>query len=137
MPPDSTLEHANFDIPSDSPRTPAYFTHSPAPLPHFHCLSCRIPCLTPSTSALESPYCDAMLSSAYPIHGSANEVNCSGADAQVISCHCYPVVFDPFVEQLTVFRGLALQPAIMFYPLIPPSRWHHEWHMPKRYVNDA
>ena len=44
-----------------------------------------------------------MLSSAYPIHGSASEVNHSDADTQVVSCHCYLVVFHPFAEQLTVF----------------------------------
>ena len=38
-----------------------------------------------STSALESLYCNAVLSSAYPVYGSASEVNCSGADMQVIS----------------------------------------------------
>ena len=42
------------------------------------------------------------MSSAYPIHGSASEVNRLGADAQVISCHGL-LVFHPFVEQLTVF----------------------------------
>ena len=36
---------------------------------------------------------------AYLVHGSASEVNHSGADAQVISCPCY-LVFHPFVEQL-------------------------------------
>ena len=43
---------------------------------------------------------DAVLLSAYPIHGSVSKVNHSGADVQVISCHCYLVVFHPFVEQL-------------------------------------
>ena len=37
---------------------------------------------------------------AYPIYRLASEVNCSGADEQVFSCHCYLVVFHPFVEQL-------------------------------------
>ena len=40
----------------------------------------------------------AVLSSAYPVHGSASEVNRLGADVQVISCHRYLVVFHPFVE---------------------------------------
>ena len=31
------------------------------------------------------------------------EVNQSGVDVQVVFCHCYCVVFHPFVEQLTVF----------------------------------
>ena len=50
-----------------------------------------------------SKYCrdDVVLSSAYPVHGSAREVNRSGADAQVVPCHCYLVVFHPFVQQLT------------------------------------
>ena len=53
----------------------------------------------------------AMLSSAYPVQGSASEVNCSNTDAQVVSCHRYLVVFHLyFVEQLTVFyiSGLVL-----------------------------
>ena len=41
-----------------------------------------------------------MLSSAYPLHCSVSEVNRSGADAQVVSCHCYLVIFHPFIEQL-------------------------------------
>ena len=54
-----------------------------------------------------------MLFSAYPVHGSASEVNSSGGDVQVISCHRYLVVFHPFVqilEQLTIFHtpGLVL-----------------------------
>ena len=50
-----------------------------------------------------------MLSSAFPIHRSVSRVNCSGADAQVVSSHCY-LVFHPFVEQLTVYyiSGLVL-----------------------------
>ena len=80
---------------------------------------------------------DAVLSSAtHPVHGSVSEVNCSGADLQVVSCHslvprlflsnfsthplgrvwepnysCHGcLVFHPFVEQLTVFyiSGLVL-----------------------------
>ena len=45
-----------------------------------------------------------------PLHGSASEVNSSSADAQVVSCHRYLIVFHPFVEQLTVFHtsGLVL-----------------------------
>ena len=51
-----------------------------------------------------------MLYSAYPVHESVSEVNCSGADGQVVSCHCYLVIFHSFVEQLTVFHisGLVL-----------------------------
>ena len=36
---------------------------------------------------------NTMLSSTYPIHGSASEVNCSDADRQVIFCNHYLVVF--------------------------------------------
>ena len=36
------------------------------------------------------------------VHESASEVNRSGGDVQVVSCHRYLVVFHPFVEQLTV-----------------------------------
>ncbi len=32
------------------------------------------------------------------VHGLASEVNRSGYDAQVVSCHRYLVVFHPFVE---------------------------------------
>ena len=38
------------------------------------------------------------LSFIYLVHGSASEVDCSGADVQVVSCHCYLVVFHLFVE---------------------------------------
>ena len=34
------------------------------------------------------------------VHGPVSEVNCSGADVQVISCNCYLVVFHLFVEHL-------------------------------------
>ena len=40
---------------------------------------------------------DAVLSSAYPVQGSASKVNRLGADAQVVSCHRYLIVFHPFV----------------------------------------
>ena len=40
----------------------------------------------------------AVVSSTYPVHGSASKVNRSGIDVQVISCHHYFVVFHPFVE---------------------------------------
>ena len=43
---------------------------------------------------------NAALSSSYLIHGSASEVNCSDADAQIVSWHSYLVIFHPFVEQL-------------------------------------
>ena len=68
----------------------------------------RIMCLTPSTWKVRSDVSskrgrdDAVLSSAYPVHGSASKVNCLDADAQVVFCYgC--LVFHPFVEQLTVF----------------------------------
>ena len=51
------------------------------------------------------------------VHKSANEVNRSGGDAQVISCHRYLVVFHPFVEQLTVFHTSGLtRSGVVFYP---------------------
>lgn len=55
---------------------------------------------------------NTMLFSAYPIHGSASEVNCSDANTQIVSCHHYLVVFHLFFEQLTVFcvSGLVLYP---------------------------
>ena len=50
------------------------------------------------------------------IHKSASEVNLSGGDAQVVSCHHYLVIFHPFVEQLTVFHtsGLVLASSSIF-----------------------
>ena len=65
-----------------------------------------------------------VLPSAYLVHGSASKVNHSGADAQVVFCHCYTVVFHPFVVHLTVFyiSGVILWPAIIFYLLSHPSR---------------
>ena len=76
----------------------------------------RIMCLTQSTwkvrngkarSTVEMmPCCPPPI----PLHGSASEVNSSSADTQVVSCHSYPVVFHPIVEQLTIFHtsGLVL-----------------------------
>ena len=60
-------------------------------------------------STVEMMPCCLSTNGAYPVHGSANEVHSSGADAQVVSCHRY-LVFHPFVEQLTVFLtpGLVL-----------------------------
>ena len=60
---------------------------------------------------------DAVLSSGYPVHGPASEVNRSGADARIVSCHGY-LVFHPFVEQLTIFyiSGLVLASSSKFYP---------------------
>ena len=57
---------------------------------------------------------NAVLSYAYPIHVSANKVNYSDVDAQVISCHSYLVIFHLFDEQqLTVIyiSGLIFEPA--------------------------
>ena len=66
---------------------------------------------------------DAVLSSAYPIHGSASEVNRLGADAQVVSCHRYLAVFHPFIEQLTVFHisGLVLASSSILESLTPTA----------------
>ena len=49
-----------------------------------------------------------MLSSAYPVQGSASKVNRSGPDVQVVSCHRYLIAFHPFVEQLTIFHTFGL-----------------------------
>ena len=80
-----------------------------------------------------------MLSSAYPVHGSASEVNRSGADAQVVSCQHYLVVFLISVEQLTVSctSGLVLTSSSILpvFHLDLHPRWHHVRHMAKRYVN--
>ena len=65
----------------------------------------RIMCLTPGTWKVWSDEMVkhgrdyAVLSSAYPVYGSASD-NHSEVDAQVVSCHHYLVIF---VEQLTVF----------------------------------
>ena len=70
------------------------------------------------------------------VHESASEVNRSGRDAQVVSCHRY-LVFHPFVEQLTVFHtsGLVLASSSIFrvldLDLHAIMRWHPEWHVPK------
>ena len=66
-----------------------------------------------------------MQSSAYPVHRSASQVNCSGADAQVVSCHRYLVVFHPFVEQLTFFHtsGLVLASSSILRVLIVMASW--------------
>ena len=50
------------------------------------------------------------------VHESASEINHSGGDAQVVSRHCYLVVFHLFVEQLTVFHtfGLVLASSSIF-----------------------
>ena len=53
----------------------------------------------PHTKHVESCQSDKM----DPFHGSTSELNCSGADMQVVSYHFYPVVLDHFVEQLTIF----------------------------------
>ena len=58
---------------------------------------------------------DAAVLSAYSVHGSASETIRSGADALVVSCHRYLVIFQPFVEQLTVFHtsGIVLASSIL------------------------
>ena len=71
------------------------------------------------------------------IHESASEVNRSGGDTPVVSCHRYLVVFHPFVEQLTVFHtsGLVLASSSIFpvldLNLHAITRWHPERHVPK------
>ena len=42
-------------------------------------------------------------------------MNHSGTVAQVVSCHCYPVVFHPFVEQLTVCMSVCNRFTIQIY----------------------
>ena len=66
----------------------------------------RIMCLMPSMWKVQSNEIakrsrdDAMLASTYPVQGSANEVNHSGANIQVVSCHRYLVISHLFVEEL-------------------------------------
>ena len=78
------------------------------------CIMCLMPSMwkfwLDEMAKLEPRLRDPVLSSAYPVHESASEVNCSGADRQVVSCHCSLVIFHSFVEQLTVFHisGLIL-----------------------------
>ena len=65
------------------------------PLCHILGIHMCIMCLTQSTWKVKSDkmvklkHCrnDTILSSAYPSHGSASQVNCLGADMQVVSCH--------------------------------------------------
>ena len=83
---------------------------------------------------------EAVLVSAYPVHGSARKVNRLGADAQVVSIHNYLVVFHSFGEQLTVLHtsGLVLVSSSILRVLNPIL--HHdgvmdERHVLKRYVN--
>ena len=70
----------------------------------------HIGCLTQSTWKFEMVKLEALRARRHcavlrlPVHESTGEVNCSGGDAQVVSCHCYLVVFHPFVEQVTVFH---------------------------------
>ena len=71
------------------------------------------------------------------VHKSANEVNRSSGDAQVVSCHHYLVAFHPFVEQLTVLHtsGLVLASSSIFrvldLDLHAIARSHPEQHVPK------
>ena len=54
---------------------------------------------------LESPYCAPTLSSAYCLSSLcwAKWIAQVLVDVQVVSCHSYPVIFHPIVEQLTIF----------------------------------
>ena len=77
-----------------------------------------------------------MLSSVYPVHVSPSEVNLSSADAQVISCHRYLVVFHPFVEQLSsTHLDLFCRRLLSSESLTSISIAVSKGHMPKRYVN--
>ena len=55
------------------------------------------------------------------VHESASEVNRSGGEAQVVSCHRH-LVFHPFVEQLIVFHtsGLVLASSLIGASLSEP-----------------
>ena len=71
------------------------------------------------------------------VHGSASEVNRSGGDAQVVSCHHCLVVFHPSVDQLIVFHtsGLVLASSSIFRVLdldlhATIAQWHPERHVP-------
>ena len=69
------------------------------------------------------------VTSAYPVHGSASEVNHSDADVQVLSRHHYLVVFHLFVEQLiNCLLYLWARYLACLYPpsLRPPLRRHYE-----------
>ena len=63
-----------------------------------------------------------------------------GSDTQVISCHCFLVIFHPLVEQLTVFY---VYPLDSFSSLLLSSIFlvlhcdyiMHERHVPERYAN--
>ena len=99
------------------------YTH-PHHVPHAeHVESCQSDKMTKrsrdhlsfSTSALESSYCDTVLSSIYPIHRPASEVNWSGTVAPVVTCHCYPVV-----QQLTIFDI----PGFILYFMCMSHAWH-------------
>ena len=71
------------------------------------------------------------------VHESVSEVNHSGGDTQVVSCHRYLVGFHRFVEQLTVFHtsGLVLASSSIFrvldLDLHAIARWHLVRYMPK------
>ena len=46
------------------------------------------------------------------------KVNCSSADVQVISCHCYLFVFHSFVEHLASRLLYQLQCACIFFTIL-------------------
>ena len=70
------------------------------------------------------------------VQKSASEVNRSGGDVQVVSCHGYLVVFHPFVEQLTILHtsGRHLLSSKSLNSILMPraiAQWHPERHVPK------
>ena len=88
-------------------------------------------CLTPSMWKVRSDemvkhgWDTAVLFSTYLIHGSASEVNRSGADAQVVSCHRYYVVF---VEQLAKCLVYQLYCAcIIWLCTVVAQSWDHNY----------
>ena len=75
-------------------------------------------------SAPESPYCDTMLSSNYPIHGSLSEVNCRSAVMQVVSCQLFAFL-SWAVNHLLYLWTCSL--AIVFYPPSHPLHAMAPW----------
>lgn len=68
---------------------PGTYTHA-----HHACTSHR------SDETAKRGRDNALLSSAYPVHGLASEVNCSDADAQVVPVTAILLSLSIYVEQL-------------------------------------
>ena len=80
------------------------------------------------------------------VHESASEINRSGGDAQVVSCHRHLVVFHLFVEQLTVSihldlfwrllssessTSISMPSSLATCHRVMHYRWHTERHVPR------